>query len=207
MLCKLDTQIDSTFKLKFVTIAVGVLDVILASVGSCGDKNDIYFLVTVLVVFSLSLLYLVCALLDVFKANCASRGMDFIFHLIGGILILIASIVTLCATDSSSCRVMEKTSAATVGVFNSFIYIYICWLILRLLRGRDQQPQQALPTYIFCGISSLPVLPVPQSADRNLSIIKLHHEPMKVASGNDTTVITTTSAKENESSRVLTPVS
>jgi len=138
-----------------------------------------------------------------FKTNCASRGMDFIFHLIGGILILIASIVTLCATDSSSCRVMEKTSAATVGVFNAFIYIYICWLILRLLRGREQQPQEALPTYIFCGISSLPVLPVPRSTDHNLSIIKLH-EPTKVVSANDTTVIT--SAKEAES-RVLTPVS
>lgn len=54
---------------------VGILDVILASCGSCGDKNDIYFLVTVLVIFSMSFLHLTCSLLDVFKANWTSRGM------------------------------------------------------------------------------------------------------------------------------------
>jgi len=115
--------------------------VILGAVGSCGNKNDIYFLVTILVVFSLSLLLLMCALLDVFKTNCTSRGMviirydfikvvfhsngfhvyqhkfsqlsqDFLFHLTGGVLIMIASIVLVSATDPGSCRVMEKTGAA-----------------------------------------------------------------------------------------------
>lgn len=110
---------------------VGILDVILGSCGSCGDKNDVYFLVTVLVIFTFSFLHLTCSLLDVFKANFTSRGMvcifkvvwkcgstnflvcqDFLFHVVGGILIMIASIVILSATDATSCRVMEKTAAA-----------------------------------------------------------------------------------------------
>ncbi|OXA50360.1 uncharacterized protein LOC110854350 [Folsomia candida] len=173
MLCKVDTQTDGTFKLKFVTIMVGILDVILASCGSCGDKNDIYFLVTVLVIFSMSFLHLTCSLLDVFKANWTSRGMDFLFHCVAGVLIMITSIVVLSATDASSCRVMEKTSAATIGIFNAFIYLYICWLIMQLLRRKDKA--SAFPLYIFCGLSRAPLFP--GSGDEEM----IHHFERKLS--------------------------
>ncbi|ODM94260.1 hypothetical protein Ocin01_12420 [Orchesella cincta] len=207
MIFKVDTATDPTLRLKLVTILVGLIDVIIGAVGSCGMTNDVYFLVTVLVIFSLSLLHLLCTVLDIFKTNCTSRGMDFLFHMMGGILILVTSIILVSGTNPKSCGVMEKTSAATIGIFNSLIYLYICYLVLRLLRQKDTG--SLLPMYIFCACSRSsidfverdpqlqkqtgpPVSIMPSSRTQLFSAQKIHTpETLNVSSRNSETPVQT----------------
>lgn len=44
----------------------------------------------------------------------------------------------------------------TIGIFNSLIYLYICYLVLRLLRQKDSS-SSLLPMYIFCACSRNPI--------------------------------------------------
>lgn len=51
---------------------------------------------------------------------------DFLFHMIGGILILVTSIILVSGTYPGSCGVMEKTSAAVS---------YICIFLLHIIKS------------------------------------------------------------------------
>jgi hypothetical protein len=126
-----------TGSLRLFTLILGAIDCgITADSYYNGVRDEDFFFWTVVVLLIVSVILAVVALLGIHNDAVFVRKGDYVYHFIGGIVLLIAGILMLISVfhygnQHTTGKYVERIAAGVIGILNALIYCSLGWSTCR----------------------------------------------------------------------------
>jgi len=127
--------------MRLFTLIIGAIDLGITAHSYERVRDEEFFLYTVAVLFIVSVILAIIAFVGVHNSAVLVRKADYVYHVIGGIILLVAGIMMMISVfdigdhRSKTAYYVERIACGVLGIVNALIYMSLGWAACRSNRS------------------------------------------------------------------------